>query len=149
MTGTKENLGFLVTDTARLMRQHFQRQLDVVPLTLAQSRTLIHVTRHPGIRQVALAEILEIQPMTLARSIDQLVEEGLVERRQDPTDRRAYLLYITDKAEPYISKIKLLGESVRDTALSGLSDKEIDILYHAMNVICENLKKATDVAASK
>ena len=76
----RDSLGFLLADVFRLLRQNFQRRLEGSSLTLAQARALVYLSRHEGVRQVDLAEMLEVQPITLARLIDQLADAGLVER---------------------------------------------------------------------
>lgn len=89
-----DGFGFLLSDVSRLMRRAFQSRLRDTDLTLAQARTLVHLSRREGLRQVELADLLEIQPINLARLIDQLTAKELVERRADPTDRRAYRLFL-------------------------------------------------------
>jgi len=84
MNKQPDSLGFLIGDVQRLMRRQFQQQLEGSCLTLAQARALVHIARSEGIRQVELADGLDIQPITLARQLDQLAENGLVERRSDP-----------------------------------------------------------------
>ena len=100
MTTHQDNLGFLLADVSRLMRRAFQQRLEGSSLTLAQARALIYVSRNEGVRQVDLADLLEVQPITLARLIDQLAGDGLVERRSDPADRRAYHIFLTPAAAP-------------------------------------------------
>lgn len=129
----------LVADAARLMRRSFVAALDQSPLTLARARVLVHLERSEGIRQVDLAERLEIQPMTLVRMIDQLAQEGLVERRQDPSDRRAHRLYLTDAARPQIEVIAEAGISVREKALAGMDEAERAQVFAMLERICRNL----------
>lgn len=129
----------LLADAARLMRQSFVATIQDSPLTLARARVLIHLERNEGIRQVALAERLEIQPMTLVRMIDQLANEGLVERRADPADRRAHQLYLTPAARPQLEIIAQVGAAVRDKALSGMSEAERAQTVSLLERICRNL----------
>ncbi|MEI7444678.1 MAG: MarR family transcriptional regulator, partial [Burkholderiales bacterium] len=124
MPDSPDNIGFLVADVARLMRRAFQQRLEGRDLTYAQARALVWLARQQGLRQVDLAEQLEIQPITLARLIDQLAGAGLVERRPDPADRRAYRLHLTRAAAPRIAEIRAIGESIRADALAGLSRAE-------------------------
>lgn len=124
MPDTPDNVGFLVADVARLMRRAFQQRLEGRDLTYAQARALVWLARRQGLRQVDLAEQLEIQPITLARLVDQLAEAGLVERRADPADRRAYRLYLTRAAAPRIAEIRAIGDAIREDALAGLSRTE-------------------------
>jgi DNA-binding MarR family transcriptional regulator len=119
-----DTVGFLVADVARLMRRAFQARLEGASLTYAQARALVWLAREQGLRQVDLAEQLEIQPITLARLIDQLAAAGLVERRADPADRRAYRLFLTRAAAPRVAEIRAIGDAIRDEALAGLGAKD-------------------------
>lgn len=138
MTG-QETLGFLLADVSRLMRRAFQQRLEGSELTLAQARVLVNISRHQGIRQVDLAELLEIQPITLARLIDQLAGAALVERRSDPHDRRAYQLFLTAAASPHLDAIARVGEAIRLDALKGLDDKEYQQFLRVLRRLRDNL----------
>ena len=137
--GQQDTLGFLLADVSRLMRRAFQQRLEGSDLTLAQARTLVRISRHQGIRQVELAELLEIQPITLARLIDQLAAAGLVERRSDPHDRRAYQLFLTAAATPQLDAIQRVGEANRIAALQGFSNDEAAQVMLALRRIRDNL----------
>ena len=137
--GQQDTLGFLLADVSRLMRRAFQQRLVGSDLTLAQARTLVRISRHQGIRQVELAELLEIQPITLARLIDQLAAGGLVERRSDPLDRRAYQLFLTTAAAAQLDAIQRVGEAIRIDALQGFSDDEAAQVMVALRRIRDNL----------
>jgi len=137
--GQQDTLGFLLADVSRLMRRAFQRRLEGSELTLAQARTLVRISRHQGIRQVELAELLEIQPITLARLIDQLAASGLVERRSDPQDRRAYQLFLTPAAAPQLDAIQRVGEAIRNDALQGFKDEEAAQVMLALGRVRDNL----------
>ena len=136
----KDSLGFLLADVGRLMRQAFQKNLEGENcLTLSQARALIHLSRQEGIRQVELAERLEVQPMTLARLIDQLVAHGLVERRPDPADRRAYSLFLTPEAAPHLADIKRVAAKNYQLALKGIDKAQAEILYQVLTKMRDNL----------
>lgn len=135
----QESLGFLLADVSRLMRRAYQQRIQDSSLTLAQARALIYVHRNEGIRQVALAEILEVQPITLARLIDQLESAGLVERRADPGDRRAYHLYLRPAANAQLAAIEKVAGEIRADALRGLSQSEADRVIAALRKMHRNL----------
>ena len=97
-----ETIGFLLNDTARLFRRAFNARTRDSGITALQWRLVTYLIRHDGIRQGPLAELIEVEPITLSRMIDRLVEAGLVERRADPTDRRAWLLHLTPRAHAMI-----------------------------------------------
>lgn len=138
MSQQQSSLGFLLADASRLMRAKFQEYLKDSPLTLAQARTLVHVSRDQGIRQVDLAARLEIQPITLGRLIDQLSELGVVERRSCPEDRRAYRLYLTQRADPYLETIKRVSTELQRQALVGLSESEVETVTKGLHLIARN-----------
>ena len=139
MESRQDSLGFLLADVSRLMRRAFQQQLEGSSLTLAQARALIYVSRNEGVRQVELAELLEVQPITLARLIDQLADAGLVERRPDPADRRAYQIFLTPAAALQLRAIEDVTAAIRADALRGLNDKQTATVFLALRKMRDNL----------
>ncbi|MHB9117456.1 MAG: MarR family winged helix-turn-helix transcriptional regulator [Burkholderiales bacterium] len=135
----QDSLGFLLADVSRLMRQAFLRRLEGSSLTLAQARALIYVSRHEGVRQVELAELLEVQPITLARLIDRLADNGLVERRPDPADRRAYRVFLQPGAASHLAAIEKVAAVIRADALRGLDEQQIATLLSALGAMRDNL----------
>lgn len=142
MPRPEETLGFLLGDAVRLMRADFNRRVGRHGITLAQARTLRHLALRPGLRQVELAAMLEIAPMTLVRLLDQLARAGHIERRRDPEDRRAFRLYATPAARPMLAVIARTVGEVRGVALRGLSGPERRTLVRALQVIKHNLAAA-------
>ena len=134
-----DNLGFLIADVSRGMRRAFQRRIEGSSLTLAQARALVYVSRNEGIRQVDLADLLEVQPMTLARLLDQLAEAGLVERRTNPSDRRAYQIHLTPAATPHLAAIDQVVATIREEAARGLTPEELDALVGGLRRMRDNL----------
>ena len=139
MKPKQDSLGFLVADLARLMRRAFEQRLQGCTLTLAQARTLIHVARQEGVRQIDLADAMELQPITLARLIDQLAEAGLVERRADPADRRAYRVYLLPAAQNELATIEREAATIRARALQGLDATQADATLAALRIMQRNL----------
>ncbi|WP_349921236.1 MarR family winged helix-turn-helix transcriptional regulator [Aeromonas veronii] len=137
MSKQQDTLGFLIADVQRLMRRQFQLQLEGSCVTLAQARALVHIARSEGIRQVDLADRLDIQPITLARQLDQMAENGLVERRSDPNDRRAHQLYLTPQAEPYLTMIRQASDTVMQMTVNELGEARTQQL-------CDSLKTLRD-----
>ena len=139
MKTKQDSLGFLIADVSRLMRDAFRRRLEGSSLTLAQARALVYVSRNEGIRQVELADMLEIQPISLARLIDQLSEATLVERRPDPADRRAYQLFLKPAAAAQLAAIEQVGTAIRADALAGIDTQQAEVLRLALNTMRANL----------
>ena len=139
MKAQQNSLGFLLADVSRLMRHAFRQRLEGSSLTLAQARALIYVSRNEGIRQVELADMLEIQPISLARLIDQLEEARLVERRADPADRRAYQLFLKPEAAAHLAAIEQVATAIRADALAGIDKQQAEALLRALNTMRANL----------
>ncbi|MCG2586388.1 MarR family winged helix-turn-helix transcriptional regulator [Massilia sp. TS11] len=139
MKTDRPSFGFLLSNVARLMRGAFERELEGSKLTLAQARALVYVSRNEGVRQVALAELLEVQPMTLARLLDQLAAAGLIERRADPADRRAFRIFLTRAADPSLDIIARASAAIHARALDGLSGADAQALMRALETVHSNL----------
>jgi len=135
----QDSLGFLLADVSRLLRRAFREQLEGSPLTHAQARALVYVARNEGVRQIELADLLDVQPITLARLIDQLAEAGLVERRPDPADRRAYQIFLQDAAAPHLAAIEQVVLRVRAEAMRGLDAQQAALVMSALRTMRANL----------
>jgi DNA-binding MarR family transcriptional regulator len=135
----RETLGFLIADVSRLMRRAFRQRLEESAVTFAQARVLVNIARQPGMRQVELADLLEVQPITLARVIDQLAENGLVERRPDPCDRRAYQLFPLPGAEPTLAVINEVSQAIYAIALEDMGEKQAGELFRGLQRMRDNL----------
>ncbi|PKP76998.1 MAG: MarR family transcriptional regulator [Alphaproteobacteria bacterium HGW-Alphaproteobacteria-3] len=114
--------GFLLRDNSRFVKAAFNERVS--GLTQAQWGALAQLSRHQGLNQVGLADLLEVQPITVARLIDKLVSLGMVERRADPNDRRAQQLFLTDKAQPLLDQMWEAADEILDEAYAGFSDEE-------------------------
>lgn len=133
------SFGFLVHDIARLQRKVFDRRASSLGLTKPQWSVLAHLARHEGISQAGLAEILEVEPITLTRHIDRLQEAGWVERRPDPNDRRIRRLHLTEQAFPILDQLRPMAAATREDALADLTQTERERLIDVLLVIKENL----------
>lgn len=126
------NAGFLLHDVSRLMRAWFDERAQKLGLTRAQWRVLLHLAAREGINQKALAEILELDTVTLGRHVDRLERDGWLERRPDPADRRAWLLHLLPAARPILDEMEALADQTMAKALGGLSADDrarfIDVL---------------------
>jgi DNA-binding MarR family transcriptional regulator len=138
-----ENLGSMVADISRLIRRSFDERARGIGVTRPQWRVLTVLLRNEGINQGGLADLLEVEPITLCRMVDRLQEAGLVERRADPDDRRAWQLYLTGKARELLSQLRPLAESMFDEALDGLSGAEQAKLMASLERIRQNLSRKT------
>jgi len=116
--------GFLLHDVARLYGKKFEQRVRSLGVTRAQCRVMAYLLLDQGINQAGLAELLEIEPISLVRLLDRMEEAGLVERRADPADRRARCLYLTPKAEPMLDKVLALADRYEAEMCAELSADE-------------------------
>lgn len=144
-----ENFAFDVGETARALRREFDRRAAVLGVTRAQWRVLARLRRRDGLRQVELAELLDVEPITLCRMVDRLEEARLVERRRDETDRRAWLVHLTPKAMPLVEELAALGDVFMGDALAGISKADRETAEAVLARIRDNLSKSGAGAARK
>lgn len=146
----EDSLGFLISDISRLMRKRFDERARLIGATRPQWRTLAMLSRNEGINQGGLADLLEIEPITLCRMIDRLEEVGKVERRRDPDDRRAWRIYLTDKARPMLDQLRAIADELMAEALTGIDDPGRAAMTAQLNIMRANLGLAQhkDEAAS-
>lgn len=133
------SLGFLLADVSRLMRRRFDARAREIGLTRAQWRVLAQLRRREGINQTALAEIMEIEPISLGRHIDRLVEKNFVERRADPRDRRAWQLYLKPDVQPVLDKLRVISNANRKEVLQSIPLEESEALVDTLLKIKNNL----------
>jgi MarR family transcriptional regulator, transcriptional regulator for hemolysin len=137
---SSENFGFLLTQLSRRYVRRFERRAQRLSLTLVQCKTLIELETNQGLSQAKMAELADVEPMTMVRIIDHMEASGLLERRPDPTDRRARRLYLTPKAKPLLSQIWRIAEQGREEAFEGIGaqqrDSFIDVLERIYTNVC-------------
>ncbi len=138
-----DNLGTMVADVSHLMRRAFDERARGIGLSRPQWRVLTMLRRHEGINQGGLADLVEVEPITLCRMVDRLQEAGLVERRANPADRRAWLLHLTDKARALLEEMRPMAVSLFDEAMSGLETAERAELFRMLERIRTNLSRRT------
>lgn len=134
-------LGFLLADAQRLLRRRFERAAETegLGLTASEARTLAYIAVYEGRRQTALADIMNVDPMTLVGYLDALEAKGLVERCPDPTDRRAKLVRPSPTAAAMVERIRTLGRHIREQAMDGLDGGDVAALRRALGQMIQNL----------
>ena len=136
--GLKE-VAWELGETSRLMRRLFNRRASALGVTSAQWRVMFWLGRQPGSKQVELAEKLDVEPITAGRTIDRLEEAGLVERRPDPEDRRVWRLYLTERAEPMVERLRIVAEVVLAEVFVGVAQTEIAALRGTLARLRDNV----------
>lgn len=146
---TKRELAFNINDVARLLRTYADQMAAGYGLTRAKWAVLARLDRFEGLKQNELADMLDLQPISLTRLLDGLSENGLIERRSDPNDRRAKRLFLTPAARPLLDRLSELGEQLMTTALAGLDQSETSALLTSLTTIKENLRQAVQKKSVK
>jgi len=138
---TERDLAFLLSDAARLLRTCADQEARQFGMTRAQWAVLFRLQRAEGLKQSELADLLEVQPITLTRLIDRLCDNGLIERRSDPSDRRAKRLFLTPAAKPVMEQLSVVSEQMMANVLAGLDRAEREATVAALAKIKNNLRQ--------
>ena len=147
-------LGFLLHDAARLLRRRFEARGQRHGLSSAQWRLLVHLAREGSASQARIAELLEIEPISVSRLVDRMEQAGWVERGSDPNDRRVRLLQPSQKAIDAFEEVRLIAGEIYDRALEGLDAGERALLTRGLETVVANLGRmelddAAEAAARK
>jgi DNA-binding MarR family transcriptional regulator len=144
-----ENIGSIMADTSRLMRRAFDARARSIGVTRPQWQVLTTLRRHEGVNQGGLAELLDVEPISVCRMVDRLQDAGLVERRADADDRRSWRLHLTEKALNLLDQLRPLAESMIDEALDGIDEADRVRLNRLLEKVRQNLaRQLTEPAAS-
>ena len=135
-------IAFTIMDVARMLKTYADQRARCFGISRAQWAVLVRIERTEGLKQSELAEILDLQPISLTRLLDRLADNGLIERRHDPHDRRANRLYLAPAAKPLLTELADLGHDMMGTVLEGLDDKANSRLLRDLALIKDNLRTA-------
>ena len=133
------HFGFLIKDVSRLSSLNFTREAGDLNMTLPQCKVLIHLQRNEGVSQARLAYLTDTEPMALVRILDRMEQDGWIERRPDPADRRARRLYMTKAATPVMDEVWRIADRARAAALAGLSAADRSQLISLLERVHQNL----------
>jgi MarR family transcriptional regulator for hemolysin len=133
---------FTINDVARMLRTYADHKARQFGMTRAQWVVLARLDRFEGLKQSELAEMLDLQPISLTRLLDRLCDSGLIERRADPNDRRAKRLFLTPAARPLLEQLADLGEGLLATALAGVERESVEQMVAQLAIVKENLRQA-------
>ena len=147
------NFGFVLKDLSRRYGLRFEERAREFSLTLPQCRALVRLERNEGVSQARLAELADVEPMTMVRILDRMEADGLLERRPDPADRRARRLYLTRKARPMLDRIWRLADLTRAEVFAGVgraqSEAFLDVLERLYSNVCALKDKPVEAAAPR
>jgi MarR family transcriptional regulator, transcriptional regulator for hemolysin len=144
---------FLLHDIARLLRVKGDRRARAHGMTRAQWVILWQLERQPGLSQKELAEILEVEPITVARLVDRLAARGMLERRDDPADRRIWRLHLLPPALPVLAHMHVERAEVARLLGVGLPPETVEAVRQALiamkaNVLAETRSRPADAASA-
>jgi MarR family transcriptional regulator, transcriptional regulator for hemolysin len=139
---------FTLNDVARLLRTYADHKAAQLGITRAQWAVMSRLERSEGLKQSELAEMLDLQPISLTRLLDRLCEHGLIERRSDPHDRRAKRLFLTPTARPLLERLGELGEDLMATVLAGIDRDTVKAMLANLSIAKENLRQAIQKRAA-
>jgi MarR family transcriptional regulator for hemolysin len=137
-----KEFAFTLMDAARLLRTYADQKAAQFGITRAQWVVLSRLDLQEGLKQSEFAEILDLQPISLTRLLDRLCDNGLIERRADPNDRRAKRLYLMPAARPLLQQLNQLGEELLTTALAGVAREDVEQIITQLATVKENLRQA-------
>ncbi len=142
-------IAFTIMDVARMLRTYADQRARQFGISRAQWTVLVRIERTEGLKQSELADILDLQPISLTRLLDRLADNGLIERRPDPNDRRANRLYLMPAARPLLEQLADLGTDMMETVLNGLDAKTVERMLGELVTVKDNLRAAIAGNASQ
>lgn len=143
----QREIAFTIMDVARLLKTYADQRARQFGISRAQWAVLIRIERCEGLKQSELAELLDLQPISLTRLLDRLADNGLIERRADPNDRRANRLYLKPAAKPLLGRLTELGGDMMETVLEGLDVKSAERMLKQLATMKDNLRRAISANA--
>jgi MarR family transcriptional regulator, transcriptional regulator for hemolysin len=144
----KRQLVAQLVESSRLLRNYIDHRAKTRGTTRAQWIVLFRLREQEGLSQVDLADVLELQPISLVRLLDRLVEHGLVERKHDPRDRRANRLFLTPAGRQLADDLDSLRDSIATDVLQDLSDSAIETSLKTLRDIKERIKTFAEPSGS-
>lgn len=139
-TDMSRRISFLMHDIARRSRYWFDTRARSRGITRAQWRVLISLARADGPTQSELAEVLDVERITLCRMVDRLAEAGLVERRADPSDRRVWRLYLTERATPLVDELSEIANEMEENMLQPLTAEQREVLTCLLSTVRDHIR---------
>ena len=136
----KRQLIAQLVESSRLLRNYIEHRAKSRGTTRAQWIVLFRLRQQEGLSQVDLAEVLELQPISLVRLLDRLVEHGLLERRHDPKDRRANRLFLTAGGRQLVDDLDSLRDSIATDVLQDIPSAEIEASLKTLMDVKERIK---------
>ena len=143
----KKQIVSQLVETSRLLRNYIDNRAKTRGTTRAQWIVLFRLREQEGLSQVDLADVLELQPISLVHLLDRLVEQGLVERRSDPRDRRANRLFLTRAGRQLADDLDSLRDAIATDVLQGVPTAALETSLKALRDVKDRIKTLADPAS--
>jgi MarR family transcriptional regulator for hemolysin len=134
-------LSFLIHDVSRMRRSAYDHYMKPLGITRAQWWVLAHLSRHDGMMQTQLADVLEVGKASLGDVIESLESGGWVSRRPDPTDKRAKRVYLSKSAQGLIKRMTQLEVEFNERVLADLSPDEQTTLFKLLLKVKQSISR--------
>ena len=129
----------LVCNVGSLWRRLFNAKIKSAGVSGNEARILLCVSRNPGLTQIQVATLLDLEPQNLMRSLDKLEKLGWIQKQADANDRRIKCLHITSGATKILTTIHAVIGSIKPQVLSGLEKTNVDLVVTQLGKMRENL----------
>ncbi len=140
-----QSIAYLLADSARMLRREFDARVRELGMTGPQARLLLNLAVSEGENQGFYAERLDVEPISLTRMIDRMEESGLLERRRDPADRRAWRVHLTPRAREVIETVRSHADPLREMLLAGLNPDQRAALASSLEIVRANLSATREL----
>lgn len=147
-TDLKRQFVSQLIESSRLLRNYIDLRAKGRGTTRAQWIVLFQLRQKEGLSQVDLAEVLELQPISLVRLLDRLVDQGLLERRPDPRDRRANRLFLTEAGRRFVDDLDSLRDSIAADVLQGMPASTIEASLEVLRDVKRHLKGVSETRST-
>ena len=140
----RRELVFQLVETSRLLRTHVEQRARQHGTTRAQWGVMSRLRRQEGLNQASLAEQMDLQPISLARLLDRLQSQNLIERREDPADRRAYRLFLTPEGRALVDDLDAVRTEIADEILGEAEEAAIQSALGTLSMIRERIRTRSE-----
>lgn len=140
----RRELVFQLVETSRLLRTYVEQRARQHGTTRAQWGVMSRLRRQEGLNQASLAEQMDLQPISLARLLDRLQSQNLIERREDPADRRAYRLFLTPEGRALVDELDSVRTEIADEILGEAEEAAIQSALGTLSTIREQIRARSE-----
>jgi len=136
----EKSAGFLINHIARLFAKELQHRIQPLGIVTGQFPILLELWEGDGLTQRELLEKLDIEQATLANTLTRMQRDGLIKRTKHPTDARAQLIWLTDKASKIKDEAYQSAAQINMEALSVLSKKDQALFMEFMRRVIAGMR---------